>query len=111
MKIPLPGSGLYRRMGRWAGVVSGAAEGVRAVAAGSARFGGELSRIALGASEVAPPKGDRRFVDPAWTSNPMYRRIGQAYLLSAREIEDAVVSAESPIRFGHNNSPSQHGSS
>ena len=90
MKIPLPGSGLYRRMGRWAGVVSGAAEGVRAVAAGSARFGGELSRIALGASEVAPPKGDRRFVDPAWTSNPMYRRIGQAYLLSAREIEDAV---------------------
>src|SRR4051812_44680554 len=40
----------------------------------------ELARIALGRSEVAPPKGDRRFKDPAWDGNPAFKRLAQAYL-------------------------------
>jgi polyhydroxyalkanoate synthase subunit PhaC len=32
---------------------------------------------------VAPVKGDRRFADPAWSTNPLYHRIEQTYLASA----------------------------
>lgn len=40
----------------------------------------ELVRIAAGMSEVAPEPGDKRFADPTWSDNPVYRRIMQAYL-------------------------------
>jgi len=55
----------------------------RTVAREVARLGVELTRVTLGASEVAPRKGDRRFVDPAWATNPVYHRIEQGYLASA----------------------------
>jgi polyhydroxyalkanoate synthase subunit PhaC len=42
-----------------------------AVAREASRLGAELTRIAWGLSDVAPAKGDRRFADPAWTSNPV----------------------------------------
>ena len=45
------------------------------VARETTRLGLELTRIALGLSGVAPAKGDRRFTDPAWTSNPVFRMI------------------------------------
>ncbi|MDA0164336.1 hypothetical protein OM076_28960 [Solirubrobacter ginsenosidimutans] len=51
-----------------------------ALAAESLRSGRELLRIVLGASDVEPPPGDRRFDDPAWTLHPVYRRWAQAYL-------------------------------
>jgi class II poly(R)-hydroxyalkanoic acid synthase len=41
---------------------------------------GELGRIAVGHSGRAPSKRDRRFADPAWTHNPLLRRLVQAYL-------------------------------
>ena len=48
---------------------------------------GELARIAVGASEVAPSTRDRRFADPAWTQNPVLRRLVQAYLAVGRTVE------------------------
>src|SRR5436305_10258780 len=48
------------------------------VARRGADLGRELGRIALGRSEVAPAKSDRRFKDPAWSGNPVFRRLGQA---------------------------------
>jgi polyhydroxyalkanoate synthase len=33
-----------------------------------------------GGSDLEPPRGDRRFVDPVWTSSPIYRAIQQCYL-------------------------------
>ena len=51
------------------------------------RLGLEFTRIAAGRSSVAPAKGDRRFADPAWTSNPVFRMIGQGYLASARALD------------------------
>jgi len=63
-----------------------------AVAGEATRLGGELIRIARGRSDVAPAKGDRRFTDPAWTSNPVFRMIGQSYLASAQAL-DRVVDA------------------
>ncbi|MCA1844146.1 MAG: poly-beta-hydroxybutyrate polymerase, partial [Actinobacteria bacterium] len=43
-------------------------------------LGAESVKIALGRSEVEPPKGDKRFADPTWTENPGYRRVKQGYL-------------------------------
>jgi len=40
----------------------------------------ELAAIAAGRSAIAPDRRDRRFADPAWTQNPLLRRIVQAYL-------------------------------
>ncbi|MGO9083144.1 MAG: PHA/PHB synthase family protein [Streptosporangiaceae bacterium] len=40
----------------------------------------ELLRVGLGVSEVAPEKADKRFADPAWRENPMYRAMMQTYL-------------------------------
>ena len=42
--------------------------------------GAELLRIGLGKSQVAPEKGDKRFTDPAWRENPLFRATMQAYL-------------------------------
>jgi hypothetical protein len=49
----------------------------------AARAGGlaaELARIAGGTSGVTPAARDRRFADPAWTGNPVLRRVMQGYL-------------------------------
>src|SRR5260370_21116861 len=59
----------------------------------------ELTRIAWGRSDVAPAKGDRRFTDPAWTSNPVFRMIQQSYLASA-EAMDRIVAE---MGDGHSN--------
>lgn len=44
---------------------------------------------------AAPAKGDRRFSDPAWTEEPVYDYLKQAYLLAARQMQDFV--AEAPV--------------
>jgi len=55
---------------------------------------GELARIAAGRSDVAPAKGDRRFKDPAWTGNPAFKRLGQAYLATARAWDGLLSEAD-----------------
>jgi polyhydroxyalkanoate synthase len=47
---------------------------------------GQLVDVALGRADVAPDRGDRRFRDPAWGSNPVYRRLMQAYLVERRAL-------------------------
>ncbi|TPW01711.1 MAG: polyhydroxyalkanoate synthase [bacterium] len=42
---------------------------------------------------AAPAKGDRRFSDPAWSEEPVYDYLKQAYLLAARQLQDFVASA------------------
>jgi polyhydroxyalkanoate synthase len=59
----------------------------RAVAAESVRVAAEFARIALGVSDVSPSPKDRRFTDPAWSENPLYRRWAQAYLVWADAVE------------------------
>ena len=55
-------------------------------------LGVELTRIAWGLSDVAPARGDRRFTDPAWMSNPVFRMIQQSYLASAGAL-DRIIAA------------------
>jgi polyhydroxyalkanoate synthase len=55
---------------------------------------GELARVALGRSTLAAAPTDRRFADPAWTSNPLLRRLVQAYLAAGRTAEDLLADAD-----------------
>ena len=58
----------------------------RAVAAETWRVISELLQVALG-QPVVELERDRRFSDPAWSENPLYRRWGQAYLVWAGAVE------------------------
>jgi len=66
----------------------------------------EMMRIGLGRSEIAPDKGDKRFADPAWRDNPLFRAYMQSYLYFGSRVDPYVdslgiegVNAER-VRFG-----------
>ncbi len=65
----------------------------RTVARRGGGLAAELARIAVGRSEVAPDKSDRRFKDPAWSGNPAYKRLGQSYLATAETIDTVLSEA------------------
>ena len=69
------------------------------VAREATRLSAEFARIACGVSDVAPARGDRRFTDPAWTSNPAFRMVEQGYLASAQAL-DRIVGAMGDGRGG-----------
>ena len=58
------------------------------------RLAAELARVGLGRSTLAPPDRDRRFGDPAWTSNPLLRRLVQAYLAAGQTAERLLADAD-----------------
>jgi polyhydroxyalkanoate synthase subunit PhaC len=72
--------GLARRPQRLAGQV--------------ASLGAELAQIAGGRSQIAPERRDRRFADPAWSQNPVLKRIMQAYLASGQAAEGVLAAAD-----------------
>jgi polyhydroxyalkanoate synthase len=74
------GVGLARRPGR--------------VARRAARLGTELARVAAGANVIEPPRGDRRFADPAWTESWLFRRLMQGYLAAGRTLDALIEDAE-----------------
>ncbi|MDH2201487.1 class II poly(R)-hydroxyalkanoic acid synthase [Ectopseudomonas oleovorans] len=55
-----------------------------------AHFGLELKNVMLGQSALKPEDGDRRFNDPAWSQNPLYRRYLQTYLAWRKELHDWI---------------------
>jgi class II poly(R)-hydroxyalkanoic acid synthase len=63
------------------------------IAKRSLGLAGELAKIAAGRSEVEPPKGDRRFKDPAWQGNPAFRRLAQSYLATSAAADGLVGDA------------------
>jgi polyhydroxyalkanoate synthase len=52
----------------------------RAAVREAAHLAGDAVRILRGTDEIAPSPKDKRFADPAWSGNPGYRRLAQAYL-------------------------------
>ncbi len=42
---------------------------------------GELTKIALGQSDIVPDERDKRFADEAWRTIPSFRMLGQSYRL------------------------------
>jgi len=81
------GAALGRLLGRVAVepgvVVTGAVETAR-----------QLVDVALGRSEVAPDPADKRFVDRAWASSPVHRRLLQAYLVERNALFRLVDDVE-----------------
>ncbi|WP_324274597.1 PHA/PHB synthase family protein [Blastococcus brunescens] len=65
-----------------------------AVARRGGELAGELGRITLGRSELAPGKKDKRFADPAWTGNPLLRRAMQTHLAAARTAWELIEAAD-----------------
>jgi polyhydroxyalkanoate synthase subunit PhaC len=55
---------------------------------------GQLLKVLVGRSDAAPSPGDKRFSHPAWSSNPLYRRLLQAYLVGARTMLRLVDDVE-----------------
>jgi polyhydroxyalkanoate synthase len=74
--------------------LAGLARRPRTLAARGTDLLREYANIATGQSAVAPAKGDRRFTDPAWTGNPVLRRLVQTYLATAQTAESLVADAE-----------------
>ena len=64
------------------------------VAGQVASLGAEFARIAGGRSQLAPERRDRRFADPAWSQNPLLKRIMQAYLAGGRTAESVLEIAD-----------------
>ena len=61
------------------------------------RVGGlarELAGVAAGASQLSPPKGDRRFTDRAWQENWLFHRLMQSYLALDVTVDGFVDDAE-----------------
>ena len=65
----------------------------RVVRRGSA-LTGELAKVVAGRSELKPPRGDRRFLDPAWSASWIYRRLLQAYLAVDETVDGVIGDAE-----------------
>ncbi|MEM8776726.1 MAG: alpha/beta fold hydrolase [Pseudomonadota bacterium] len=53
----------------------------------SMKLGQEIIRSATAKSTVGPAKGDKRWRDPVWMTNPAYRIMMQSYLAWCRGIE------------------------
>jgi poly[(R)-3-hydroxyalkanoate] polymerase subunit PhaC len=58
----------------------------------------ELGRVAAGDAEIKPPRGDRRFADPAWQENPIFRRVMQAYLATGSALDALIRDADLDIQ-------------
>src|SRR5215469_16328029 len=78
----------------------GLARHPRAVGRQTAALAGELRDVAIGRSEIAPNRRDRRFSDPAWMQNPMLKRAVQAYLATGQAAESLLATAELGWRDG-----------
>ncbi|GAC1338527.1 MAG: class II poly(R)-hydroxyalkanoic acid synthase [Candidatus Dormibacteria bacterium] len=50
------------------------------------QLAGHLVRVAAGSSTVVADPKDRRFADPAFADNPLYRRLMQTYLATRTEL-------------------------
>jgi len=50
----------------------------------------QLVEVAVGRSDLTPAPGDKRFTHAAWTSNPLYHRLLQAYLIGASAMRSLV---------------------
>ena len=57
-------------------------------------LGGELARIASGSSQLAPERKDRRFADPAWSQNPLLKRVLQTYLAAGQTATELLAGAD-----------------
>ena len=67
-------------------------------------FSLELKNVLFGQSSMEPEAGDRRFADPTWSQNPLYKRYMQTYLAWSKELHEWIDDSKLPaedISRGH----------
>ena len=57
-------------------------------------YASELAGVIKGESTVAPDPKDRRFVDPAWQSNFVFRRLLQAHMITQQGLAQVVEESK-----------------
>lgn len=60
------------------------------------KLGLAFKDVLIGRSEMAPAPEDKRFADPTWSQNPLYRRYMQAYLAWRKELNTWITEADLP---------------
>ena len=60
----------------------------------------QIGEILRGRSDIAAEKGDRRFADPAWQSNPILRRVMQSYIATTGAVGELIDVADLDWRDG-----------
>jgi len=88
-------TGVLGSAGRWLGSLGRQPRRTVGQAASSTL---ELGKIVVGRSEILPPKGDRRFADPAWSDHPGFRRTMQSYLLLSSTLQKLVEDADLDLK-------------
>jgi polyhydroxyalkanoate synthase len=58
------------------------------------RLARDAARIVRGTDDYLPSPKDKRFTDPAWSQNPVYRRVGQLYVASGSAASRLVDDLE-----------------
>jgi polyhydroxyalkanoate synthase len=66
----------------------------KTVARRGQRLGREIGDVVAGRSQRQPERGDRRFADPAWSTNWALRRLVQGYLAVGEAVDGFVSDAE-----------------
>jgi polyhydroxyalkanoate synthase len=74
-------------------LVASLARQPRAVSTQFAKLLRECALIAAGHSDLTAAPGDRRFADPAWTRNAVFRRVLQSYVALGRSVDRCVGEA------------------
>ena len=64
-----------------------------AMAGAMARYAKALAQIVQGRFELASDPKDRRFADPAWKGNFLYKRLMQNYLLARNEFDSLIAES------------------
>src|SRR5918994_5875820 len=70
----------------------------RQVARRVAGLARELGRVVAGGAAITPPRGDRRFRDPPWKENPLFRRLMQGYLATGEALDGLIGDAELDVQ-------------
>jgi polyhydroxyalkanoate synthase len=71
------------------------------VTRGAGRLVRDWATIARGSDEHLPAPRDKRFADPAWSLNPVFRRLGQGYLALGGQLERLVDEYEKTAEDWH----------
>ncbi|MEH6800907.1 MAG: class II poly(R)-hydroxyalkanoic acid synthase [Halopseudomonas sabulinigri] len=58
------------------------------------RLGLAVKDVMIGRSAIAPTPEDKRFVDPTWNQNPVYRRYMQTYLAWRKELNTWISTSD-----------------
>jgi polyhydroxyalkanoate synthase subunit PhaC len=80
-------------LGAAAKAAAGLARRPRRAIGRAAGLAGELGEIGAGRSPRAPATRDRRFADPAWQGNWVFRRVMQGYLAAAATVDGLIDDA------------------